>query len=577
MNNVWLLTKKNLKLLLRSKASALIVIFAPLLIILILGLSYNSSPQYGLNIGVYASSFTEDVNSVMDMLQEQDFKIVKYDTSIEECVEDIKLGFVHTCLLLPESLAIENSPKEVTFYIDPSRINLVWMIQETLGSKFDFKSQEISQQLTQNILSKLSDTKTKIGEKKNILSTVREKTASAATAATTTKESLSGIDVSAPEVSYDTTSAIENVTANLKAGLEKISDAKDALDDTNITAGEKATINALLNDADDEIGNAKSKLNKDGADGVVGVIANLKIDFDNIKAKLATVGQAVGSSSTNLDVVNNNIAESVTSIDSVLATLNEIETNLADQKVTEPGTIVQPLTTKIERVGEEGTFLNYLFPALLVLVVMFSSLLLGTTLVMMEKNSPAFLRNFFLPIRKTTFIISIYLTNLILILVQIAVILIISLFFLSGALANIPAITLVLFIAASVFTFLGMAIGYVFVSEETGVLASISVGSIFLFVSGVVLPVESISPFLRQITLFNPFVISEKIIREIFIFDASLAAVGMDLAILIGYALVLFLIIVIIESILHQRLVHRFMRVFHKKHRQKDKMNKNEV
>ena len=62
-------------------------------------------------------------------------------------------GEVNTCIVLPESLQIDgNQPKEVIFYIDPSRINLVWIIQESVGEKFNIKAQEISQDLSQNLL-----------------------------------------------------------------------------------------------------------------------------------------------------------------------------------------------------------------------------------------------------------------------------------------------------------------------------------------------------------------------------------------------------------------------------------------
>jgi len=164
-----------------------------------------------------------------------------------------------------------------------------------------------------------------------------------------------------------------------------------------------------------------------------------------------------------------------------------------------------------------------------------------------------------------------------LVLVQIIILLGISLAFLPETWAALPAMALVLFIAASVFTFLGMAIGYIFSSEETGVLGSISMGSLLLFVSGVVLPIEAISPGLREISSFNPFVISEKIIREIFIFESSIAGVWVDLVILMGYAMVLFLVILIIESILHRQLVHKFLRRHQEVHRQQDQVNKNDV
>ncbi len=202
---------------------------------------------------------------------------------------------------------------------------------------------------------------------------------------------------------------------------------------------------------------------------------------------------------------------------------------------------------------------------------MFSSLLLGTTLVMMEKNSPAFLRNFFMPIRKTTFVISTYLTNVILIVIQLMVILGISLFFLDNLLGVLPLVVLILFLAASVFTFLGMVLGYIFTSEETGVLASISLGSLMLFLSGVIIPLENVSVVLRNIAIFNPFVIAEKLVREVFIFNASLETIWVDLLILVGYTVILFLVILMAESILHEHLINRFLRQHHHMHKPEEK------
>jgi len=162
---------------------------------------------------------------------------------------------------------------------------------------------------------------------------------------------------------------------------------------------------------------------------------------------------------------------------------------------------------------------------------------------------------------------------LILIIIQIVVILGISLIFLNDFLPIIPQIILILFLAASVFTFLGMAIGYLFVSEETAVLGSISLGSILLFFSGVIIPLESVSPLFREITFFNPFVLAEKLVREIVLFKTFLSVIWMDLLILFAYMVVLFLIILIIESFLHQQLVTKFMRHHHHMHRQKQKMD----
>jgi len=86
---------------------------------------------------------------------------------------------------------------------------------------------------------------------------------------------------------------------------------------------------------------------------------------------------------------------------------------------------------------------------------------------------------------------------------------------------------------------------------------------------------EGISPVLREIAAFNPFVIAEKLVREVFIFGSSLTMVWVDLLILVCYAIILFLVILLIESILHRNVVHRFMKHHHRLHRHKDKVKKN--
>ncbi len=577
MNSVWLLTKKNLKLLVRAKASALIVIFAPLLIILILGISYNTSSTFGLNIGVYSPSFTDDVNSFINILQQEEFKIVKYEKSIDECIEDIKLGFVHTCIDVPESLKIDgNSAKEITFYLDPSKVNLVYMIQETLKTKFDFKAQEISQALTQNVLSKLSETKTSLDTGNSQLNGAKEKSASASGTLSSAQTSLSGLDFSVPTSTYNTT-IVNEADAEISSSLSKVSSAISAVQSSNLNATEKAEIKGELEDAQQKLNKAASFFSGANTTSIITMVNSLQTDLDSVKVKLTSISENVNNAASSLGTAGTTVSEINSALDSAITTITNAQSNLNSLQVTDPSVITTPLITKVEKVGKEGTYLNYLFPILLVLVVMFASLLLGTTLVMMEKNSPAFLRNYFLPLRKITFILSTYLTTLILIIIQVSIILAVSLGFMNESVGPIPLMFLVLLIASSVFTFLGMGLGYLFNSEETAVLASISVGSLLLFVSGVILPLESVSPLLRDITFFNPYVIAEKLVKEIFIFKAPFSALWIDLLTLIGYAVVLLMVILIAESLLHKHLVNKFMKHHHKLHRQTDKQNKNDV
>ncbi len=574
MASLWLLTIKNLRLLVRAKGSALIVIFAPLLIILLLGLSFNTSSQFSLNIGVHAPEFSDDVESFITLLEEEEFTITRYADSIDDCVNHIKSNTVNTCVELPSSFAIEeNSPKEIVFHVDPSRVNIVGSIQDTVQKKFNIKAQEISEELTGNIVTQLVDTKNTIAEKQADITAAKEQAAAATDATSSSQTTLASVDTSTSGEDYNT-SVVDNIDEDVEEAQGLIDTVIGSINAAVDDKEQQKEIKDLLNDANSKLDGVLDTLSGNGTDSVGSLIGSLKEDLTQTREKLSAASAAIGTTNENLDAVNAALAETSGHLSAVEAALQTIQANLESQKVTDSSTISAPLISRVETVSEESTYLNYLFPAILILVVMFSSLLLGTTLVLMERHSPAFLRNFFVPVRKVTFITSVYLTNIILTLIQLAVILGISLFFLQDSLAQFPAIALILFITSSVFIFFGMAVGYIFSSEETGILASISLGSIHLFLSGVILPLEGIAPFVQDIVKFNPFVIAETLIREVFIFKASLVDVWVNLSYLLGYAVVLFVIILIIESVMHKHLMEKFLRHHHRKHRQKDKKRK---
>ena len=565
-------------MLIRAKGSALIVVFAPLLLILILGLSFNNSSKYGINIGVYAPVFNDEINGFINTLQEEEFKITKYDSSLDTCIDDIKSGIVHTCLTIPDSFKMEdNSQKEITFYVDPSKLNLVWMIQETLQNKLSLKSQEISQAIALDMLTRMIDAKSKIGTEKAALTGVKEDNQAGVSTADVSRSRLLALDLATPTTVYNFTivSAFQgNITSSLSSGQARITHAKGIVDNSSLSGEDKSAIKSALNSVSNRLSGINNLVNGTtnpaSYTAVMALINNMQTDLNSTTAKLTAASTQVTTTSQNLADLKSSLKEGLESLQNIETVLGEVQTNLEAQKVTDAKTASSPLSIKIEKVAAPNTYLNYLFPALIILVCMFSSLLLGTTLVMLERTSPAYVRNFFLPIRKVTFVLATYLTNLVLILIQVIVILGLALIFLKSGYESYLLVALILFLACSVFTFLGMALGYLFNSDETAILASISLGTLLLFLSGVILPLESVSPMLRDVMHFNPFVLSEKLVREVFIFSAPIQNIWMDLLLLFGYVLVLFLLILVMESLMHKHLVEHFLRKHHKHHKDKE-------
>tara|TARA_Y100000310_G_C20702665_1_gene831428 strand:- start:6088 stop:7800 length:1713 start_codon:yes stop_codon:yes gene_type:complete len=568
MNTIWHLTKKNLRLLIRSKSSALIIVFAPLLLMLIIGLSFNTNDDLRISVGVYSSDFTADVEEFVTLL-DSDFNIEKFD-SVASCIKDIKHSLIHACVELPTDFSVtENVQKEIIFHIDPTRVNLVAQITTSVAGKFSLKSKEISELLTGNILNLVAESSAKLTDRDKDLSAISEKSKYVANEASATKSNIAGIDVKLPEKSYEIT-LVDALNKNVKDGLSKVDKAKDKINSSALTDSEKTTLLKSLQDAEKELSKVQVALDVSGS--LKNLVGDLHHDVIVSKEKVDAASKALDAASSQLGGVTTELDGLQSSLDSLSSGLREIKSNLDGQKVSEAGVITSPLVTKISPV-KEGTKLNFILPLLLVLVIMFSSLLLGTSLVMMEKNSPAYLRNYFVPAGRFSFVAAIYCTNLVLNFIGILVILGISLLFIENLVMVLPLATLILFVLASVFTFVGMGIGYLFNTEETGILASISLGSLLLFVSGVILPLESISGPIKDFVKFNPFVIGENLLREVLLFGSIFNDIWFNFVLIASYAIVLLIVIVVLEAILYKHLVRRFLNKHHRKHRQVDKKN----
>lgn len=357
MAALWLLTQKNLKNLIRSKGSALVVIFAPLLIILILGLSFDTTSKYGLNIGIYTPSETPEVTALINSLKEQEFTVAEY-SSIDKCVEDIKRAVMHTCLDLPASLKVDSNKQiEIKYYVDQSKINLVWVVQQTLAQKFNAQEQQLSESLSKDILTKLSDTQNKVDAEKVKVSSTRGKNSAAAKGTESVKTELGSIDFTTPTTTYNL-AAVEafktEIGTRLTTTAQTVTETKATLAKFNATSVEKKKVEAMLTKVDEALLSATSLLNEGGTGSLQEVsmlVGTLQTDVESTKAKLNAASEKIKTNSGNLDTVKSTISESIVLLEGTQATLDQINDNLQSQKVTDAKVVAQPITTKIEMVS----------------------------------------------------------------------------------------------------------------------------------------------------------------------------------------------------------------------------------
>jgi hypothetical protein len=404
--------KKNFKLLIRSKSSALIIILGPLLVIFLVGIAFDNLNKFSLSIGTYSDNYNDLTNSFITKLQEKEFSVQKIN-SLDECTSQIKQGKLNICIVFPKGMSLDSDKtNEIEFYVDNSKINLVWMVLDTISTKVEERSSELSIDLTTTLLNKIDLTKTGINEITSKLDNIKLENKQASDTLVSAQDGTVGAKFN--DLKIKTESFKADLLQKIAGAESVILEASNKVDSSNMTNESKSSLKTRLFEIKTYLYNMKSKLqeqtNMSTSDFTVlknvinDIQSSLQKDFDSIKAGLSS---------------------SDTELSKVQASLNLISSQLSDIKITNATTIVNPITTSIKPVTIEKTYLNYMFPSLVVLVIMFISILLSNTLVMMEKHSPAYFRNFITPTRDIVFILATYLTNVILVFIQLVIILVV--------------------------------------------------------------------------------------------------------------------------------------------------------
>lgn len=559
---------KNFKLILRSRISALIILFGPLLIMLIVGLAFSSESDVRIDVGYYAKEDTNLTASFVSLLSR--YSVEPYPTP-EDCARAISQGEKHICLVFPDDFRITNNrTNEIVYLVDNSKVNFYGTVVDSIDRTFSERALQLSRGMTQELLNKLNETQFSITNNTLLLSKLREDTQSARENAGAAKGEMSEINL---EFDYSSLGIddLDSIAQSLSDSFQKaessakgaigearslMDDMEDEIEDLNLSSSKEEPLLDLINASRAKINTYESTLNAtsevDEAELVV-VVAGLRKSMQDLDSRLSFASSARDSSVGRISDITSRLEDSYARVLAVEDAFSRIYANINATSVTDLETITEPVVKRVVEVQADESQLNFFFPFLLVLIIMFIGLLLSSTLVIMERTSMAHFRNFVTPTSDMTFISGAYVTTLIIMVLQLAVVLsIFAFYFGEDVTTNLFATAIVLFLLVTLFSWLGMAIGNIFNTEETGTLASISIGSILLFVSDLIFPLERMPPMVAELSrTYNPFVIGSELLRRTLVFRISLSQLGEGMGLLLLYLLVVLLLLV---------LSHKFMK-----------------
>ncbi|PIN81036.1 hypothetical protein COV13_02485 [Candidatus Woesearchaeota archaeon CG10_big_fil_rev_8_21_14_0_10_32_9] len=547
---------KNFKLLIRSKGSAVVVLFAPLLIVLIIGVSFTDDTQNTLNIGVKVSESNLLTQRYLEQLNTTENNLIYFDTN-DSCINSIKDGLTVTCIVFPDNFVLENNKtNEIRFYVDNSRTNFVYQLIADLTLNLGNESQEVSDELTSDLLTIVSVSSLEVSESLRLADEAKSLAESSKSLSDSSKSSLNNLDVSEDDFNLDGVTDIGNsvdddftsLKADAQATLTQGYNLVDEIESKGFVLAEKDSFVTKLDALNETlllVTNTSSNLTtllstiQDAEDGV----KDLQDKLSDARDVKSSVLSSVSSMSSNLNTIHTNLANIKTRQENVMNKINAFN-------FTTSGSISNPVSTKVETLSSKNNKTTYAFPYLLMLVILFVGMMLSSTLVFIEKDSRAMFRNFTTPTRDGLFIFSTYLTALIIILIQTITILVLAYFALKvPVLSNLGISAAMLFLGITMSVALGMLIGNIFSTSEGMTMTSIGIGSILIFLSNLILPLETLSHGIQSIAKYNPYVIASEGIRKAMLFNSSFEKLYLEMIILAGISIVLVAITIIIRKI----------------------------
>ncbi|MCF7872191.1 ABC transporter permease [Candidatus Woesearchaeota archaeon] len=572
------IVKKNIKRLLSSKLSAAMVVFGPLILIVLMGLAFQGSGFYGVQIGIYEEGQTNTTSDLLDIMKKSDFKIIQTQSK-EQCINKVKDGTNHMCMIFPKNY--ENEKME--FYVDYSRMNLVYAIVSRLSGQINELSSDISMGMTQDLLNFIKQSANLMAQSSTSLIELQRSSELLSAELSNIQQAIGSLNFNNTiqvlnQISNSespTNQQIQNTQIELNNAKIQLQVAETQLKDT------EQTINTQIN----EINNAMTQLSCTETNSndlssqlkTQGLAALIQTQDDPTCSLLITIRETLKKekektklfqeTTQNMQDYINSIIQRVSTIQQqAQGQANETQQNIQDMQQNQQSltqnlqgmtqatnqsaqaiqtmtqqlntlqeqfekiansnaqTIIKPIKTSIKSLTTKKiNTLEMLFPSIIIMVILFEGILLGNTLIMREKKSKAFFRNQILPVSDYLFNIGTYITAIILTSIQVLIVLIIGLLlFKINVVFNPLTIIPILILSILIFSSIGMLIGYLSTSDETAILIAVILTIILLMFSNLVIPTETMQRPLGDIAKFTPFNISEEVLRRTLIFGSKL-------------------------------------------------------
>jgi len=565
---------KNFRLLFRSKSSAFAVVIGPLLIIALIMMAFSGTEDYTISIGIIGASEEGTSADFVEQLETDEYNVITY-YSLAQCIDDVKLSSINLCLNFPENfesdeptviieevtptngtnetnstvITTTSKTKQVEFYVDQSRINIVESIIFALSTNIDATSEDLTLSNTLNVLNSMNNSAEEILDKQGSSSTAITNTVKPGIETITdNSEDISSENVNSETIDADQISDADTDATTVETSYTslytKVDDLMDAIDDCSAQpfADECEDLEDILSTKNTEITTSINSLQS--------ALSSLETDIQNANNNLEASDEAlerIKSASQEVEDEISAINTEINNIDNNLAVIQEEAENIQSLSAQD---IENPFEITVNEIVSSSNRSQFMFPYYLMVLILFIGMMLSSNLIVMEKESLAFFRNFSTPTSEISHLVARFITNFIVLAVQVGVVLTAVYFLLDiPVMANYSVTLTILAISIALFILFGYLLGYLFGTQEGITIAFITVGGLFAFFSNLILPVESFPELARELLMFNPYMLASELLKKSILFNTGFVGLGNQLLLLVWYLIAAIILVVILQKI----------------------------
>jgi len=548
---------KNLRTISRNWKYFLVLFIFPIILILAAGFMLNSTDVKNMKIGVVNEDPTYTLNI-------ENIHSWKNYPSLTDCINSILNSEIVVCMHIKDM----NDSRKIDIYIDNSFRLVEYYTKQFILENVVKEQSSILDQTSEEINSKLTLYSTSISSARDDLVQVRKDLNDQEYTLTEYKKNLS-----------ETRKDFDSFYNELKNLQPQITQMRTELMDNqqniknNVTylQSKEQDINSRINIIKNTL---SGRVDAQTYDIVVQNLDSITVSLNEIEIILNQV-ETTQQNSQQILAVFNNVDQMMSKLDSIRQTLDQIDNDLDASilKTRNSKAKVDVFLLKLDdatreisafssskgskrsvtefkrafSIKDDLVFLSY--PLLIAIIITFTSLILSNMFIIREINKPSYFRDIISPTRDISFILADYFINVFFVAIQAIVLFLIGFYWFNVSISIAPIFFISIFLAASIFILMGMAIGYIVKSESLSMLFTIFLVMLFIIFSDILSPSVLATPVLNFFINMNPFVILQKVLTDIIIINRPILGMIPNLIKLGVFMIVLFVITYIAKKI----------------------------